>query len=85
MAPRHYTGIDGLIESVPASLEERKKLERKGLKKNLKKKWAEARRCRCTAKNGFVKLDLNLADEETGLDFVPGEATGPEQQLSLQP
>ena len=22
---RHYTGIDGLIESVPASLEERKK------------------------------------------------------------
>jgi hypothetical protein len=24
---RHYTGIDGLIESVPASLEERRKKE----------------------------------------------------------
>ena len=46
MAPRHYTGIDGLIESVPASLEERKKQERKGLRKNRQKKVAEAGRCR---------------------------------------
>ncbi|CAJ1410394.1 unnamed protein product [Effrenium voratum] len=39
----HYTGIDGLIDSVPASRDERKKLERKGLRKNRGKRAAEER------------------------------------------
>lgn len=39
----HYTGIDGLIESVPASLEERRKKERKGLRKNQLKKRQQER------------------------------------------
>jgi len=39
----HYTGIDGLIESVPASLEERRKKERKGLRKHRRARVVEER------------------------------------------
>jgi len=39
----HYTGIDGLIDSVPATLAEKKKKERKGLRKNQSAKWKQER------------------------------------------
>ncbi|CAE7431233.1 ABCF5 [Symbiodinium natans] len=40
----HYTGIDGLIESVPGTLAERRKKERKGLRKNRYAKAKQERR-----------------------------------------
>jgi len=49
----HYTGIDGLIESVPASLEERKKKERKGLRKNRGKKLQQERQA--VIQSGFLQ------------------------------
>jgi len=39
----HYTGIDGLIESVPQTMAEMKKKERKGLRKNRGKKLNQER------------------------------------------
>ncbi|CAE7366627.1 ABCF5 [Symbiodinium sp. CCMP2456] len=44
ISQRHYTGIDGLIESVPGTLAEKRKKERKGLRKNQTAKWQQERR-----------------------------------------
>ncbi|CAE7948155.1 ABCF5, partial [Symbiodinium sp. KB8] len=40
----HYTGVDGLIESVPGTLAEKRKKERKGLRKNASVRWQQERR-----------------------------------------
>eukprot|EP00913_Durusdinium_trenchii_P027561 g25851.t1 len=81
----HYTGIDGLIESVPASLEERRKKERKGLRKNqLKKRQQENRReTNPTEMATQTRWGRLRETGMTGEDF--GAPRAAEQWLPLQP